>query len=138
MPVGVFVDPVFYKIGTAEFLNSFFSTVYVRLENSDWGSKYPIIMNHLYNGGLKKEEIIPAKEELLKIRGELKELLPGDVIWDFENLDIKAPWGDKISADITNLSNYFITTDGDNLFDVLEKAMETGAEIEEDLQIKSL
>ncbi len=138
MAVGFFVDPVFYKIGTGDFLNSFFSTIYVRLENSDWGSKYPIIMNQLYNGSIKKEEILDAKKEVYKIKEELKKFPPADVVWGFENQRIKPPWGDEVSSDINDLSNYFVTSDGDDLFTVLEKAMETSIEIEEDLQIKSL
>lgn len=51
MAVGFFVNPIFYAVGTGDFLNSFFSTVYVRLEGSAWGSKYPIIMNDLYASG---------------------------------------------------------------------------------------
>ena len=27
-------------------LNSFFSTVFVRLENASWGSRYPILWNY--------------------------------------------------------------------------------------------
>jgi hypothetical protein len=29
MAVGFYVDPVFYKVGTGDFLNSFFSTIYI-------------------------------------------------------------------------------------------------------------
>ncbi|MFD2287265.1 hypothetical protein GJU39_13680 [Pedobacter petrophilus] len=50
MAVGLFIDPVFYKIGSGSFLNSFFSTIYIKLENNNWGNKYPLIMNDLYNG----------------------------------------------------------------------------------------
>lgn len=32
--------------------------------------------------------------------------------------------GDDIASDITNLSNYFVTDDGKDLFEVLESAIE--------------
>ena len=62
MAIGFFVDPIFYTIGMGDFLNSFFSTIYIKLEKSEWGSKYPIIMNDLYWGTIKKEKINIKKE----------------------------------------------------------------------------
>jgi len=138
MAVGFFVDPVFYTVGTGDFLNSFFSTIYVKLENSNWGSKYPIIMNDLYNGKIEKENINQAQKELENLRIHLAKFSPKDIVWDFEDLNALPPWGDNISSEITNLSNYFVTGEGDNLLDVLEKAMNTSIEIEEDLEVMSL
>jgi hypothetical protein len=138
MAVGFFVDPIFYKIGTGDFLNSFFSTVYVKLENFNWGSRYPIIMNELYNGAIRKEKINAALIELEDIKNNLAVLSPKDVVWDFENLEALPPWGDNISSDITNLSNYFVTSDGDDLLYILKKAMKTSVEIDEDLVIRSI
>ncbi|CAM4013128.1 Immunity protein 70 [Pedobacter westerhofensis] len=138
MAVGFFVDPVFYKVGTGDFLNSFFSTIFIRLENSSWGSKYPLIMNHLYSGLLESEEALNAKAELSSIKKNLEALSPADIIWDFEDLTSRPPWGDEISDDIKDLAHYFITSDGENLLDVLEKAIDTSLEIVEAVQIKSI
>jgi len=142
--VGFFVKPIFYGVGTGSFLNSFFSTIYIKLEKSKWtgkskwGSKYPIIMNDLYNGKIKKEKMNDALIELDTLKKHLAKFSPKEVIWDFEDLNALSPWGDDISSDITDLSNYFVTSDGKNLLDVLEKAMNTSIEIEEDLDIKTL
>ena len=50
MAVGLKVDFLWYSIGQPDFLHSFFSTICVNLENSNWGSCYPILMNELYQG----------------------------------------------------------------------------------------
>lgn len=135
---GFFVDPVYYQVGTSDFLNSLFSTIYVRLENSSWGSKYPLIMNHLYRGLLESENALSAKAELFSIKKSLEALPTSDLVWDFEDLSVRPPWGDYISDDIKNLSDYFVTSDGENLLDVLEKAINASLDINEAVQIKSI
>jgi hypothetical protein len=45
------------------------------------------------------------------------------VVWDIDNPEARPPWGDDISSDITDLSNYFVTSDGRDLFEVLDEAM---------------
>ena len=47
MSVGLMVGYNWWTVGEGSFFNSFFSTIYVQLENKDWGSKYPVIMNKL-------------------------------------------------------------------------------------------
>ena len=112
MAVGFFIDPVFYKIGTGDFLNSFFSTIYIKLENSNWGDKYPLIMNDLHNGKLTLNIIEKAKKELNEIKAELSKLPPNEIVWDYEDTSILPPWGNSISPDIKNMSEYFVTSDG--------------------------
>jgi hypothetical protein len=138
MAVGVFVDPVFYMIGTGDFFNCFFSTVFVRAEDSEWGSKYPIIMNDLYNGAIKKENIRDALMELKELKTQLAQFPPTDVVWDFEDRNALPPWGNDISPEITDLSNYFVTGEGEDLLGVLKDAMEASLEIEEDLIVKHI
>ena len=135
--VGFFVDPMFYTVGSGDFLNSFFSTVYIKLEKSKWGSKYPIIMNDLYSGKIEKEKINEAQAELDALKKHLAKFSPKEIVWDFDP-NALPPWGSDISSEITDLSNYFVTSEGENLLDVLEKAMNTSIEIEEDLEIMSL
>ena len=48
MSVGLMVGYNWWTIGEGSLFNSFFSTIYVRLENNEWGSRYPVIMNKLY------------------------------------------------------------------------------------------
>ena len=48
MAVGFTVGFYYYSIGSADFLHSFFSTVAVNLEDGKWGSRFPVLMNELY------------------------------------------------------------------------------------------
>ena len=56
------------------------------------------------------------------IIAELKEFSPDQVIWDIADLSKQPPWGNDISPEIQKLSAYFITCDGENIFDEIIKA----------------
>ncbi len=120
-----------YEIGSPDFLHSFFSTVAYHLEDKKWGNRYPCIMNDLYGGELPAEKIPQALAELQEICEKLKSYTPDKVIWDIGDLSKRPPWGDNISEDITDLSDYFVTSDGEDLIGVfmnaLHRAQETGA-----------
>lgn len=119
MSVGLMVGYNWWTVGEGSFLTAFFSTVYVRLENNEWGSKYPVIMNKLYWGEIPLEYLEAGIAELLSIQEELKNLPPHDIVWEFEDLSATPPWGDNIAAHITNLLQYFITSSGSDLVDVM-------------------
>lgn len=138
MAVGFKVKYYWYQIGTGDFLYSFFSTIAFKLETGKWGSKYPYIMNELYNGNLQKDHIAMAMKELDVIVSELKKFPPSEVVWDFEDLSKQPPWGNKISSDITDLSNYFVTSDGEDFISVLRCALEDGLKYNEHVCIESL
>lgn len=61
--------------------------------------------------------IAAAITELETIRDELKKLPPSAVIWDYENMDKKPPWGDNISSSITDMGNYYVTNDGKDMIE---------------------
>ena len=138
MAVGLRVKYFWYQIGTGDFLHSFFSTIAYNLEDGKWGSKYPYIMNELYGGRLQKDHIEMAIKELDNIVLELKKYLPDKVVWDIEDLSKTPPWGDKISSDITDLSNYFVTSSGEDLIDVIRCAFEDGIKYDMDVNIQSI
>lgn len=112
-----------YIIGTGAFLHAFFSTIAYRLEDNKWGSKYPNLMLGLYNGELQPNECAWVLDELTIIMEQLSQLPPNKVVWDIDNLDAQPPWKDNIANTITNLSNYFITSDGKQLLEVLNEAL---------------
>ena len=138
MAVGLKIGPIFYKIGTGSFLNCFFSTIAHNLEKSKRGSKYPYLMKELYNGELLYENISKAEKELNIVREELKAFSPEKVVWDIENLSQRPPWGNEIADRITDLSNYFYTSDGNDLFEVFFKAFNTGKEVKKNILVHSL
>ena len=136
--VGLKVGPIFYKIGTGSFLHCFFSTIAARLENGNWGSKYPILMNQLYQGEISPEDIDSVNNELNDIKAELKKLETGQVVWDIDDRSKQPPWGDKVAERITDLSNYFVTSDGKDLFEVFYSATDACQRVNRNLAIKSL
>ena len=138
MAVGFKVKFYWYQIGHGDFLHSFFSTVAYNLEDKKWGSRFPVIMNKLYQGKINREDIEKAIEELSIIKKELQAFSPDKVIWDIEDISKQPPWGDNISKDITNLSNYFITSDGEDFISVFFHALEKSNEVNSDMEIKSV
>ena len=138
MSVGFIVRDEYYSVGSGDFLYSFFSTIAYNLENGDWGSKYPYIMNELYRGELEVESAKECLAELEIIRNELKKYLPDKVVWDIDDLSKRPPWGDNISADITDLSNYFVTNEGEDFIEVLKEALEKTLELKEKLLIEAM
>lgn len=138
MAVGIKVDFLWFSIGTGDFFYSFFSTVCVNLEDKKWGSRYPIIMKKLYSGKLYLSDIIQARNELIFIKKELSNISPEKIVWDVENLEKKPPWGNNISKDIKNLADYFVTSDGRNLIDVMNEALNEAMKEKVDIEVISL
>lgn len=138
MAVGFKVKFYWYQIGYGDFLHSFFSTVAYNLENENWGSRFPIIMNELYHGKVSNENTDKAIKELGIIQKELKEFTPEKVVWDIEDLSKEPPWGSDISKDITDLSNYFVTSDGKDFLTVFSHALEKAKEVNAEIEIKSM
>lgn len=138
MSVGIKVDFLWYSIGTDEFLYSFFSTVAIRLEKGIWGTRFPIVMKELYSGELNYTNCTLAYTEIMTIKKELSELSPEFIVWDADDLTKKPPWDNEISKDITSLGNYFITSDGRELIDVLLEAINEAKIEKVNLVIKKL
>lgn len=122
MGVGIRVGSITEEIGTGDFLHAFFSTVSGRLEDR-WGARFPSLMK-LYSGSLPAKRASDALTELAEVRSQLTAFPPDQVIWDIEDRAKLPPWGNAISPDITNLSNYFVTAAGRDLIDVLREALE--------------
>lgn len=136
--IGLKTGPIFYKIGTGSFLHSFFSTIAYNLEDKNWGKKYPFIMKELYNGELSSDKILDAEKELAEIKEALNEYAPNCVIWDIDNLEMQPPWGDKIADRVTSLSNYFYTSDGEDIFNLFIRAFNDAKQIKQSICIKSI
>lgn len=91
-------------------------------------------MNDLYNDCINKNNIDEFKEEISKLRQELKELHPDQIVWNFEDLSEIPLWG----SEITSMENYFVTNEGYKLIDAIEKSIVASEEIEEDICIKDI
>ena len=95
-------------------------------------------MNELYQGTLDKDNVETAIVELKKIQLELQAFSPDKVIWDIDDLSKQPPWGKNISNDITNLSNYFVTSDGEDFITIFFNALEKAKKLQMDLTIESV
>ncbi len=138
MAVGFRIDFLWYQVGHGDFLHSFFSTVCHHLEEGRWGTKYPYLMNKLYQGCLEWEDVRFAREELTCIRNRLSKLAPSEVVWDIDDLTKRPPWGDAISNDITDLSNYFVTSDGRDLISIIFQVFDEAETEKHKIEIISL
>ncbi len=127
-----------YVIGGADFLHSFFSTVACRLEGGAWESRYSSIMNSLYQGELAPETVPSALCELAEIQKKLKGFPPKDVVWDIDDLSKQPPWKDNISGDITDLSDYFVTSGGEDFITLFFRTLKKAEELGEPLKIETL
>lgn len=125
-------------IGTADFLHAFFSTVCGRLENGKWGSRFPHLMNELYQGVLPVKHLAAGTEELSQIKQELAQFAPDQVIWDIDDRSLTPPWGDNISDDITDLSNYFVTIEGEDFLSVFAAALDKAQQRNASLKIQTI
>ena len=95
-------------------------------------------MNKLYQGSLESEYVNVALMELDTIEEELGKLPPNKVIWDIDDKKKQPPWGDNISKDITDLSNYFVTSDGEDFLTIFRHALEKSQELGLPIEIGSL
>lgn len=138
MSVGFTVGFYWYQVGTGDFLHAFFSTIAYNVEKNKWGSRFPIIMNDLYNGTINAVQIVGAINELDEIANELRKYPVNKVVWDIDDLSLMPPWGDRISSSITDLSNYFVTSDGEDLITILKRALEKGLQLNLEVKITSI
>jgi len=127
MSVNLWAGQTQFTVGSAAFFHSFFSTVSVRLEGGVWGSRFPALMNELFQGRLSSARVPEATAELAIVRAELAGVSPGDIVWDADDPSARPPWGDAIAPTITSLANAFWTSDGQDLFDVIDPALRTAA-----------
>ena len=123
--VGIEVGGIVSEVGSAQFLDAFFGTIHYHLEEDKWGGKYPILLNDLYQGKLTADKAAGALLELDAITVELAKFAPDEVIWDLNNVDTRPPWGDNISDEITDLSNYFVTSTGRDLIGTIRESIES-------------
>lgn len=132
MAVGVTVGSITDELGAPSFVHSFFSTISAHCEPTGWGRRFPHLMNELYQGRLPHGNALLALAELRKAKATLSNLPHTSVVWDIENRQSKPPWGDNIAPHITSLGNYFVSSTGRDVFQILEGALVASAEEQRD------
>ena len=132
MAVAVTVGSITDELGAPSFVHAFFSTVSAYCEPTGWGRRFPHLMNELYQGRLPYGSALLALAELQQAKAILSNLPPTAVVWDIENRQAKPPWGDNIASQITSLGNYFVSSTGRDMFQILEDALVASAEEQRD------
>lgn len=122
-----------FRLGSAESLASFFSTVSYRLEPHGWGTRFPALMEELYLGYLPDDRADDAASELATVREELARLPVSDVIADYDDPGRPPPPGGQSAA---SAAEYHRSHDGRELVAVLEQALQLGSELEAPLEIE--
>lgn len=138
MSVGFKVKFYWYQVGSADFLFSFFSTVACNLESGRQGERFPMMKSLCDSGKLRSNELVAALDEVLRIRSELKRFSADKVVWDMEDLSKQPPWGNSISPEITDLSNYFVTSDGEDFMTIFQHAIEKAVSLGTELEISNI
>ena len=134
MTVGLKQRSVVTEIGPGGLLHSFFSTIALRLENGQWGSRFPTIMNDLYGGSIQSSQHDDALRELKQIQQELGMIGPDEVVWEIDDPDVPPPWGTEVGPHVTSMAHYYVTVTGRNLigeiFDNLASLKEFGGTLD--------
>lgn len=135
MSAGFLVKTYYYETGTCEALHSFFSTISFHLEKEGWGTEYPLIMDELYNGRILNKDVDDAYAELKLIKTRLRDMEPGKVIWDINDLSKVNPNGNPLNPDIDSLGTYFRCPDGRTYIELLKLALQEAKANNEDVQL---
>ena len=123
MPLALHVADTTLRVGSPELLHAFFSTIAVRLEPLGWGTRFPALMNDLYDGELAPSRVETALSELLLARRELSFLAPDRVVMDADAPHLPSPWAGVAGRGAPDASKCFFTDEGRDLFDVLVAAL---------------
>lgn len=123
MALGLHVGDLTWRVGSPDLLHAFFSTITVRLEPQGWGTRFPALMNELYQGELTPGRVETALSELLLARRELSFLPAARMVWDADDPDAPSPRGAAMAGGAPDASKCFFTEDGKDLFDVLLAAL---------------
>lgn len=133
MGVNLHTNHLSQELGSSSFLHSFFSTVAANLEPEGWGTRFPVLMNKLYQGRIPASESRQLMAELDIVESEFSKVSVSKAVWDIEDRTKSPPWGNEIAPHIKFLHQYFVTSNGRNIFEVLRECLDdlagTGGEM---------
>ena len=135
--IGIHLKNIFTEVGSADFVHSFFSTISFHLEPDGWGTRFPELMNHLYQGRLEPAMAAEALAQARTCKGALQTLDPDRVVWDIDRIHLKPPWRDEIPSTVTSLANYHRTVNGLVLMDALIDILDYQVSCQEPIRIGS-
>jgi|GEM_PF-1751549 len=98
------------------------STISLNLEPRGWGTKYPMMMRHLYPGQLGASDVRYALEEIVEISEKLSKMKADKLVWDITDPVIR-PDEKQLWMGAPNLLDVFRTADGERAMDAMKRAL---------------
>ena len=132
--VDLYVRNTMLTVGQDDFLHSLFSTIAYQVEREGWGSRFPALMKELYMGRLPKERVPQARDELQQVRQELSKLPPEARVYNYDEPNQPTPW--PVPPGATTLADCFLSSNGKNVLDLLERALDVSEEVGADVEIR--
>ncbi len=125
---------VLTEVGAPSILHALYSSISANLEPQGWGSRFPVVMNRLYQGRLPASDCPAALAELRTIERELQEIPVSRVIWDYDDRSRAPSPHYRAPPEAQNLAGYFVTVNGLNLLragliESVESAVEFGHDV---------
>ncbi len=132
--VDLYVQNTMLTVGEDYFLHSFFSTIAYQVEREGWGSRFPALMKELYMGRLPQDRVPQAHGELEQVRQELGRLPPEARVFGYEDPNQPTPW--PVPPGAKTLADCFLSSNGENVLDLLEEALDVSEEVGADVEIR--
>lgn len=114
-----------FWLDSGEHFRSFFSTIWNRLENRKWGSRFPVTMNKLFYGKADASDMDAFAAELKAIQEGFRQLPVYELTWNYEKPDACPPDGMQFDAPVHTCEDFFRHCNGLDLFRKLWECMES-------------
>lgn len=108
-----------FWLDSGEHFRSFFSTIWNRLEHRRWGSRFPVMMNKLFQGYADASDMDALAAELKVIQEEFRQLPVYELTWNYEKPDACPPDGMQFDAPVRTCEDFFLHYNGLDLFHAL-------------------
>ena len=100
-------------VGSSDIFYSLYSTVAIKLK--DFTKEIPLAWDFLKTGNYEGKNGYEVARQFNLLRDKLATLKPTEIIYDLNDVSIKAPWEGNVSPVITSCANFYTTADGKDL-----------------------
>ncbi len=135
--VFLLVEPFSFELLEIPLYRSFFDNVCFYLENKIWGSRFPIVMQNLYNGAVEVSNLKDLLKEIDIIQQEFSKIEVNDLIWDIENLEERCPYLDNMVDEIKTLADFWKTSyKSEDMFEILKRIINFAIENQTEILVE--
>jgi Immunity protein 70 len=134
--VAIRTGSVLTEVGAPAILHALCSSISANLEPAGWGSRFPMVLNRLYQGRLAASDCPAALLELRTIERELQAVPVSRLVWDHEKRRRAPSPHYRAAHGAQNIADYFVTVNGLNLLRAgLIESVESAVEFNDDVQL---